>query len=879
MNQMPSVIERYKERIKASGYTGKQITRSRIIVGVLVLVATLLFSVFSILLARQLCFEIQDERMEEYLEHLKERLVMNYSGNIEKAMDTVGAIITYAVVDDNDNIIYYCSESGHSSVVMPLTDRGVSNDIFSKQRYHIISDGMDFDLYHTDVIAQNGEHFRIVVCADEAGFFDAAYCTGSIAAFFCMAVFVVCYALFLRSKDIREGGQQKETASETIGRLSWRITTFILVGSVIAVLVSYFISDLTSTSLMKGYNDEYYERVMVQSLNEHYTRNELTRNKEYTRVKRIASELVALLDENSIDGEKVVYRTVEDGVTVTIPNSSGEPTFCMRRSGYLQEMAENAGLSAIRIFDSNGYQIATSDEYWKWDLDSDQWEKNYLFRQVLDRVLDSGYAEFDDDGDTYLYTAVPFTFQNGDYGLFVVEEPVDDIYMDSYAQMEGLMEEFEMDFGARYAIVRADENKTIEYVSSQLDADTLEGLNLVDDAFGGKFVDISYVNETRYFIQCNKRTDVKYFKGEPCYIATYFSKALVNELSGSIFFIACWAVQVILLFVLSIVTYNLSGNTVLAFDYRNETWMDETRGAISLTPEQKLVKVMGATITSLIAGFVIYVIIKLEFAPGSLYYHLMNYYWNSGFNTLTIVSIVTVGFLVVSLVRALQKLGRKIKSVVTPKTLTMWRIVISVLTYTLFIAFAFYVLYMLGMDIKQVWTSLGVFTLLIGLGAQSLIKDILAGFFIMIEDKFKIGDRVEVGNFSGTVTEVGLRSCTIVNSAGNVKIVNNSALDNVTNLSQQLTRYNCVIPIKIDFPYDRLCGIIEEELPSILEANQPDLKDIKLLGVMNVCASVGHPYYEIGINIQCEENQRSVLELKIKNALFLLGEEKGFLVG
>ncbi len=95
-----------------------------------------------------------------------------------------------------------------------------------------------------------------------------------------------------------------------------------------------------------------------------------------------------------------------------------------------------------------------------------------------------------------------------------------------------------------------------------------------------------------------------------------------------------------------------------------------------------------------------------------------------------------------------------------------------------------YGLNLLGADILTVIASLGILALVIGFGAQSLIEDIFAGLFILFEGRFYVGDIISVDGFRGTVKNIGIVSTQIVDAGGNNRIINNSDIRVLTNLSE-----------------------------------------------------------------------------------------------
>ncbi|MGH7318967.1 MAG: mechanosensitive ion channel family protein [Candidatus Rokuibacteriota bacterium] len=86
------------------------------------------------------------------------------------------------------------------------------------------------------------------------------------------------------------------------------------------------------------------------------------------------------------------------------------------------------------------------------------------------------------------------------------------------------------------------------------------------------------------------------------------------------------------------------------------------------------------------------------------------------------------------------------------------------------------VLQELGIDVRALIVSAGVVGLAIGLGAQSLIKDVLMGFFILFENLLAVGDVIEVGSHTGVVEAVGLRVTKIRKFSGELRIVPNGEL-------------------------------------------------------------------------------------------------------
>ncbi|MDD6981688.1 MAG: mechanosensitive ion channel family protein [Clostridia bacterium] len=137
----------------------------------------------------------------------------------------------------------------------------------------------------------------------------------------------------------------------------------------------------------------------------------------------------------------------------------------------------------------------------------------------------------------------------------------------------------------------------------------------------------------------------------------------------------------------------------------------------------------------------------------------------------------------------------------------------GIIKYGAAIALIFLVLQACGVNTAAIWESVGVITLIVGLGAQSLIADIIAGVFIIFEDEYSVGEIVSIDDFRGTVSEIGIRATKILDMAGNIKIINNSDIKNVVNLSRELS----LAVVDCEFPYDVPLEFVEKLLKDHLE--------------------------------------------------------------
>src|SRR5262249_25146011 len=90
----------------------------------------------------------------------------------------------------------------------------------------------------------------------------------------------------------------------------------------------------------------------------------------------------------------------------------------------------------------------------------------------------------------------------------------------------------------------------------------------------------------------------------------------------------------------------------------------------------------------------------------------------------------------------------------------------------------------LGVNLAPLLASAGIAGIALGFGAQNLVKDFIAGLFMLLEDQYGVGDVVDLGEASGTVEAVGLRSTTIPDARGAVWYIRNREIVRVGNRNQ-----------------------------------------------------------------------------------------------
>lgn len=129
------------------------------------------------------------------------------------------------------------------------------------------------------------------------------------------------------------------------------------------------------------------------------------------------------------------------------------------------------------------------------------------------------------------------------------------------------------------------------------------------------------------------------------------------------------------------------------------------------------------------------------------------------------------------------KLIRKVIGTKPKKVATFISILFSILKWGLVIFVIMRILWYWGVDVITILAGLGIVALVVGLGCQSLISDVVAGIFLVVDNAFEVGDIVVIDGFRGIVKEIGLKATKIEDVGGNVKLIQNSDISTVINLT------------------------------------------------------------------------------------------------
>ena len=228
------------------------------------------------------------------------------------------------------------------------------------------------------------------------------------------------------------------------------------------------------------------------------------------------------------------------------------------------------------------------------------------------------------------------------------------------------------------------------------------------------------------------------------------------------------------------------------------------------------------------------------------------------------VQIVTIMLVITAIVLGI--INRAFKR--SQREITIVRLISNMIKCVVTVIMVIAVLAVWGIDTTALITGAGVITLVVGLGMQSLIGDVVAGLFIVFENEFNVGDIITVGDFRGTVVSIGIRT-TKLEAVGNIKIINNSDIRGVLNQTVNPSTAKSLIDIEYGDSLERVEEIIKTKLPEI--KIDGIIEGISYDGVVSLGAS--------GVTLQftakCYEGDIFAVQREMNKRLKVMFDENG----
>jgi moderate conductance mechanosensitive channel len=180
-----------------------------------------------------------------------------------------------------------------------------------------------------------------------------------------------------------------------------------------------------------------------------------------------------------------------------------------------------------------------------------------------------------------------------------------------------------------------------------------------------------------------------------------------------------------------------------------------------------------------------------------------------------LVLILVGAFLVIRLLRAVTRRltvlqGHRLPSGIRAQQIrTLAGVIDGVGVFVVLFVALMQILSLLGLNLGPLLASAGIAGLAIGFGAQTLVHDVLNGFFILLEDHFDIGDTVRTAGVKGAVEQMSLRRTVLRDDDGTLHIVPNSQITIVSNMTRDWSQVALKVTVAYDEPSDRIIALLQ----------------------------------------------------------------------
>lgn len=810
-----------------------------------------------------------------------------YTARVREGSYLVGAADTSAVKQQAAGLIGLDEAVGSLSVgidghIMAIApdgtvaydpDEGIvgvpAGQVFSEVPQAGFDGYVDFQGERFYAQAASGQGCTLVALVAASEFTDAAFTKTLVVtvAFAVIVVLISCYCQFLYT-DARKRGREGRAADGAFRRLgsrhilnmsvAKRSLPILVVGTVGVFLVSWYAQGLVSLSTQIVHNEH----------------------------KTAAVEQALAANEGAAEAIEQAYSQAYLGQAQAMAKLLAADTSLIDHDR-LSELAELAGLESVYVFDGDGRTVATSTTRHDYALPEDASDQSYDFWDVVKGYEESHVQEVlwsDGTGITY-FVGVGRLDAKGMVEIGVSSTTLAKLL----AQTQFTSQLDAIPVGNGGFLLAVDEAtgqlsyaRDAKYIGQDYTAQGLTPAALTDaylgyQRIGGQecLVSSTYVGGD-FILVCVPTSRIG--QGD-------LANAALSALLCFVLLLPC---------ILQLVVQRKPGRAPAALepDAPASGVLAQPRGSIEVqtpsgkkmtrsvagrwsggreawaekTPGGKLAVIVRTLLLVVCALVLLYVYAFQDIDATSALSYVVSQRWEHVPN---VFSLTYIGILVLTAAVAVWALRLLVGAVFTnanARVETVGRLASSFVKYAVWIAVLFYSLSLIGVDSASLWASAGVVTLIVGLGAQKLINDVIAGIFLVFEGEIRVGDIVTVGGWTGTVLEIGIRTTKIEDGNQNIKVFNNSSVSDVVNMTKKYSLAVVDLTVSYETPLEKLEALLKDELPHIAHR----LPKIAAGPFYKGVVSVGGSSLVVRVVAQCAEADRGQLERDLTRQLLLV---------
>lgn len=683
-------------------------------------------------------------------------------------------------------------------------------------------------------------------------------------AFIAVVAAVALYDLFVLADDEHDDHDHHEYVkigrglrfSPSVGR---RATALSIAGLVLLLAVTFYMQTLFALSSQATVNRERLEQIDQTLKNNALREDELTR--QYSEHYATACHIIAYIVEHN-------------------------PELATRAD--LRSMANTLNIESIYLYDGDGNMTSSSTSQRSYSLSTKYGDSSYEFRSLL-----GGKDEYIQPlsinrttGETYQYIGVALYDQDGiaDGIVQIAVRPMRLEEMLKSTKIDAVLDGIKAGAGGFAFAIEKKDGTVAYHPNDLLLGKKASEIGLTDEQLADGFSDFVYIDNQKLYASCLETGDYYVYVAAP--EDSFMHQRVPLTIATGIIAAICFALIYPLLTLDTIkveekrskhegdfatrrhnITVTTSDGRVKHSESAISRWLNISFKWEDKTPEQKLGTVLK-WFTG-IAVFIVFLAVLFKdalFGPRSVFTYILGNDWQHGLNIFALTASIMYACVALTVCAIAQALLRMLSNVLGARGETICRLLSSLTKYGTLIAMLYWCLGVLGVDTATLLASAGIITLAVSFGAKDLITDILCGLFIIFEGEFRVGDVISVGGNTGTVMEIGVRTTKINDGNGNVLLLRNSSISNVTNM----TKLNSYASIDITIP-------VGESLPYVEKVLKDELKSVH----DRVPAIIDGPFYKgvvdlsstamtIRVVATCKETDRGSVMRSLRREIKLM---------
>ena len=610
-----------------------------------------------------------------------------------------------------------------------------------------------------------------------------------------------------------------------------------------------------------------------------------------------------VLSESAGNHVYTYYGKDENGETVPLKDSMGNPLRSIARQYTLESYAEIERYKEVCIMNRDGRTISSSTDRWYYDLNEKTGRHDEAYRRVLERkaayfyeieIVDNLFCEYtavpidlycgkDENGKTVYYSKEEYqNDQTGkiglEYGLMVAEAETElkGLKIDSRSMNTSSLDALAASENVELAILDRGEGHAVLNCSAGIGVPDISQIGLSEEEYHGNQYRLVRSGGEKVFIGVNELSG-EFSDDRSMVLLTivprkvvFVGRARLTLTAGILGLISVLAVVIWFIcteketkpvaeeqkYSLSGVSGPLSVEKVLP-DYS------------TLSGRVKLIESVMEYVC--MTGILVFLLFNYLYPDGNrLFSYILSAGWKRGFHIFSGTLSLYLLLLVTLSIFLCKKLIYVLSPMMNPNVETITCLIFSVAQYAGVLGILFYSMYLFGVQTGTVITSAGIVTIIFGLGANSLIGDLLAGMFIIMEREYKVGDIVTVEGFTGIVKQISLRTTKIQSPGGEVKTVNNSRIVSVLNLTDNYSTVFITLSIPLDVEMGRMEELVNGEFRNRMKQNRDIVEGPWFSGIVDVRGG----YYQASIGTRCLQQRQWKVKKDLYKGLVALLQEK-----